>query len=277
MATTLLSLPLLYWAIGGVFYVAALLIAAYELKKGVQLKKNKASILGTLSIIAIAIACPLIAKNWIQYPLINLFMGIGYYRFPAVLPYLLIFTAVLTIATPLLFTLLPTLQNKKLKVVAPIQIVAILLFGFYLTKQSCDMHKEEAMVYDYLAKKQRWEQIISKAERKTPRSPMSAVCLNLALAKTGNLAERMFEFYQRNIEGLLPMFQRDFTAPLPASEAFYHLGMINTSQRYTFEAMEAIPNYRKSTRCYKRLAETNLINGQYEVAEKYIKALTQSL
>ena len=53
--------------------------------------------------------------------------------------------------------------------------------------------------------------------------------------------------------------------------------MINTAQRFTFEAMESIPNFNKSSRCFKRLAETNLINGQYEVAAKYLRALRKTL
>ena len=53
--------------------------------------------------------------------------------------------------------------------------------------------------------------------------------------------------------------------------------MINSAQRFTFEAMEAIPDYRKSVRCYKRLAETNIINGQYKVAERYINKLRKTL
>ena len=102
-------------------------------------------------------------------------------------------------------------------------------------------------------------------------------CLNLALAKTGQLGDRMFHFYQNGTEGLIPTFQRDFTSPLPTSEIFYHLGMINSSQRYMFEAMEAIPDYKKSGRAYMRLAETNLINGQYAVAAKYLRALQHTL
>ena len=53
--------------------------------------------------------------------------------------------------------------------------------------------------------------------------------------------------------------------------------MINDAQRFAFEAMEAIPNFRKSGRCLKRLAETNLINGQYEVAAKYLRILSKTL
>lgn len=38
-----------------------------------------------------------------------------------------------------------------------------------------------------------------------------------------------------------------------------------------------IPNFNKSGRCFKRLAETNLINGQYEVAAKYLRLLRKTI
>ena len=88
------------------------------------------------------------------------------------------------------------------------------------------------MKYDYLTRMKQWNQIIKAAENKEPNSPFSVTCLNLALAKTGQLGDRMFHFYQNGTEGLIPTFQRDFTSPLPTSEIFYHLGMINSSQRY---------------------------------------------
>ena len=37
------------------------------------------------------------------------------------------------------------------------------------------------------------------------------------------------------------------------------------------------PDYKKSGRAYMRLAETNLINGQYAVAAKYLRALQHTL
>ena len=36
-------------------------------------------------------------------------------------------------------------------------------------------------------------------------------------------------------------------------------------------------DFQKSGRCYKRLAQTNLINGNYEVARKYLTALRKTL
>ena len=47
--------------------------------------------------------------------------------------------------------------------------------------------KEEAMKYDYLTRMKQWNQIIKAAENKEPNSPFSVTCLNLALAKTGQL------------------------------------------------------------------------------------------
>jgi len=70
---------------------------------------------------------------------------------------------------------------------------------------------------------------------------------------------------------------RDFTSPLPTAEAYYHLGMINTAQRFTFEAQEGLPDFQKSARCYRRLAQTNIINGDYGVAHKYLEPLTHTL
>lgn len=83
------------------------------------------------------------------------------------------------------------------------------------------------------------------AEKEIPSTPLEVVSLNLALGKTGQLGERMFQFYQNGTGGLLPDFVRDFNVPLMVNEVYYHLGMINTAQRFTFEAMEAIPSYQK--------------------------------
>lgn len=262
-------LPILYWCIGGAFYITialAILQALYT--------TNKASQKGLFAVVVvgIGIACPLLVKDYMQFPLTNLFLGIGYYRFPNVLPYTTLITMALTIIVPLLFAWLPkTKEWSSIALIIVMAGVTIPTINF-----SANMSKEEIMTYDYLARKQYWQQIIEKAEQKEPSSPLSVVALNLALGKTGQLGERMFEFYQKGTQGLFIEFERDYTSPLITGEVYYHLGMINTAQRHAFEAMEAIPNFRKSVRGFKRLAETNLINGEYEAASKYINALAKT-
>ena len=61
------------------------------------------------------------------------------------------------------------------------------------------------------------------------------------------------------------------------NEIFYHLALTNASQEYAFESMETIPNHNKSSRVIKRLAETNLINGNYAVSGKYLTILDKTL
>ena len=268
--------PALYWCIGGAFFITVILAAVLEFFIAQKFKDTWTGLLVALGWMVESIFCPLLVLNIIHYPMINLYCGIGYYRFPAVLPYITILTAALSILVPLLFIVLPSGKKKSYLWINLFLLAVIICGGTAGIRKSADMDKELAMTYDHLTRMQQWNKIIAKAEAKRPTSPFAVACLNLALAKTDNLGERMFEFYQRGTEGLFPSFQRDFTSPLPASEVYYHLGMINTAQRYTFEAMEAIPNNRKSVRSYKRLAETNLINGEYEVAKKYLYALTKT-
>lgn len=272
----IIFLPLLYWAAGAVHFIFMGWVIVCELLNCIKQRNFFGAVSMSFGVGILGIACPLLSSLWVQYPLYRLMGGIGYYRFPAAIPWIEVVIASLLVVLPFIAASLPK-PKKKVFLCGALQVVIIACGGYYFITTSCDMNKEEAMDYDRLVRNKQWVEIIKKAEQKSPASPFSVTCQNLALGMTGQLADRMFEFYQNGTEGLLPEFQRDFTAPLPAAEAYYYLGMINTAERFTFEAMESIPNFRKSARCYQRLAETNLINGQYEVAAKYLRALRKTM
>lgn len=271
-----ISIPLLYWIAGPVHFVFAGWVILYEWQVSRKEREWFTPLLYTVVIGIWGIVCPLLSSLFLQYPLYRLMGGLNYYRFPVVIPLSEVGVAFVVMAFPLVLSLLPAFK-RRVTVGIALQLIVLLIASGWLIFKGSDRDKEEAMMYDYLAKNERWTDLINRAEKRSPASPFTVTCLNLALAETGQLADRMFEFYQNGVEGLLPEFQRDFTSPLPTGEVFYHLGMINTAQRFAFEAMEAIPNFRKSSRCYKRLAETNLINGQYKVAAKYLHALCKTL
>ena len=134
----------------------------------------------------------------------------------------------------------------------------------------------ELLDYDLLVRANRWEQVIRKAEKQQPDLPQSVCATNLALGMTNQMGHRASEFFQNGPEGLFPPFRKDPFSTLTTAEVYFQLGLINTAQRYYFEAMEAAPNYKKSCRCIRRLAETNLINGQYGVARKYLHILEKT-
>lgn len=135
----------------------------------------------------------------------------------------------------------------------------------------------ELLDYDLLVRSNRWDRIIQKAEKQQPDLPQSVCATNLALGMTNQMGRRAGEFFQNGPEGLFPPFSKDYFSTLTTAEVYFQLGLINTAQRYYFEAMEAAPNYKKSCRCIRRLAETNLINGQYEVARKYLHILEKTI
>ena len=135
----------------------------------------------------------------------------------------------------------------------------------------------ELLDYDLLVRGNRWEQVIQKAEKQQPDLPQSVCATNLALGMTNQMGRRAGEFFQNGPEGLFPPFSKDYFSTLTTAEVYFQLGLINTAQRYYFEAMEAAPNYKKSCRCIRRLAETNLVNGQYDVARKYLHILEKTV
>jgi hypothetical protein len=202
----------------------------------------------------------------------------NFYRYPGIFPILLLAVFLVALIIPILIYFLPENNKGKNRMISGgIQLLILLLFAGWGIKTQANWEKEEIMAYDYFSRSQKWNSIIRLADKKAPTTPLSVASLNLALAKQNLLSNYMFSYFQNGPEGLLPEFQKEFIMDMMTGETYYHLGLVNTAQRFAFEGMEAIPGYQKSARCLKRLAETNLINGQYEVANKYLFILKQTL
>lgn len=272
----LISIPLLYWLCGGAF----LLLPLFALIKEFTSREMKMTHLSGLSIasLVLSLAIPLLSKTYfLQYPMQQVWIGANFYRFPVTIPFTVGAIGLLILLLPFLLRILSArIQTNRSKWIVGVQVVVLMVGGLVLIVGSADMGKEEVMAYDFNTRMRKWDRVIQLADKKSPSSPLSVTCLNLALAKQGLLAERMFFYYQNGVGGLLPDFTRDYTIPMIAGEVYYHLGMVNTAQRYAFEAMEALPDYQKSARSVKRLAETNLINGNYAVAGKYLHLLQKT-
>lgn len=231
------------------------------------------ALLSVLYFVAIVWLC----GHFLQYPYYKLFGGINYFRYPGIIPVMQWVVAALFALLPLAASYLPRLEGKEAVRAEVALLTIIVLATVPLLRQSFDRATYELIDYDYLVRTHQWQRIIEKAEKHQASSPMSVSCVNLALAMQGQLCDRLFEFYQNGAEGLFPTFTRDMTSPLPTAEAFYQLGMVNDAERYAFEAQEAIPNYRKSGRLTRRIAQCEIINGNYDVAAKYLRMLESSL
>ena len=222
----------------------------------------------------LAALCPLVASRIFPYPLGRLCYGVHYFRYHNMLPGLLWLAALSTVAVVLLSCLRTrTLLPKKQTLVGIVAFLLVAALGTGLTLRLADNRKEEWMRYDFMVRMQMWNRLMMQADAHNPDNPKTVSCLNLALAMTGRMPDSQFEYFQNGPGGLLPDFSGDHTNPVSTSEIYWHLGMVNTAQRYIFEAQEAIPDFQKSARFYQRLAETNIVNGDWQVARKYLQAL----
>ncbi|MBQ2193723.1 MAG: hypothetical protein II403_07305 [Prevotella sp.] len=268
----LILVPLVYWVCGPV----VLMLAVYLPLSGQKPILRDALL--SVAAVVYGVLCILLSSLIVPYTVSQLFCGLGYYRFFESFMLLMILLQLLLVALPLCGRFLPEIKvGKAHYTLLGVQVVALTVLMLAVVPTNYDAKTYELIEYDYLVRTQQWDAVIKKAEQQTPDLPMSVCATNLALAMKGELTTRAFDFYQRGGQGLLPPFERNYTTTLVTGEAYFQLGLVNTAQRFAFEAMEAIPNYNKSVRCVRRLAETNLINGNYEVARKYLKMLEKTM
>ena len=150
------------------------------------------------------------------------------------------------------------------------------------------MSTYEEMECDMLLRQREWHQILRKFQH--PVSPAVRSAVLIAYYKTGQMGKREL---MTNL--VVPSEQQDnapsvfntgdmrfivyfgsVSSAFMVSDMAYLLYWTNISQRAAFDAMEYIPNYNKSGRALKRLVETNIISGHYDVARKYISILEKT-
>lgn len=277
----LVSTALVYWLLGPVVFLYAVLMIGDTLKNALQKGSSLSGMGYSACILVLTVAWILLSTQTLQYPVSRLFLGLNYYRYPGVTFLLIYIVMALAAFIPFLGMVHPhssALQKwQKSKWVMVASYVIVLFASVWGIRTSFDELTYEMIDYDFWIRTEQWNKIIEHAEKKPATSPLGVSSVNLALSQTGQLPDRLFEFYQNGAEGLFPAFTRDMTSPVSTSEVFYRLGMVNDAERYMFEAQEAIPNFRKSARLTRRIAECEIINGNYEVAAKLLRRLQKTI
>ena len=277
----LVSTALVYWFLGPVVFLYAALMIGDTLMKGKQNGHILSSLGYSACLLILTVAWILLTTQSLQYPLYRIFSGLNYYRYPGTVSPLPLGVMIWTVVV-VFFGMVPDGHAwiKKLqqsKVVMVLAYVLVIVASWFGIKASFDEMTYDLIDYDFLVRTEQWDKIIEKAEKKPATTPLGVSCVNLALSQKGQLADRLFEFYQNGGEGLFPTFTRDMISPVSTAEIFFRLGMVNDAERYMFEAQEAIPNYRKSARLTRRIIECEIINGNYQVAAKLLRRLQKTL
>lgn len=131
---------------------------------------------------------------------------------------------------------------------------------------------EQAYRYDNYARQNQWEDIVSHAKEHGVHDMDASVYLNLALSHTGRFIDELLQFPQKGEAGFIPHDPRTRMGLIQACEVAWQVGQVNAAQRFAFVGVLS------SERCIqprlmKRLVETYLVNGEFRLAEKYIKLL----
>ncbi len=263
--------PLLYWIVGPLVLLWTV-FAACCMMEGKPRRWT--------AWVACAYALVLISASaqFLPYSYAHLLRGIDYYRYPTSVPLLMPVVVVVCALLAILGRRMTQKEVHRRAFVLSLAAGAVLVALFVVAlPKAYESKKYELMTYDFLVRSNQWNAIVAKAQHKMPDLPMSVCATNLALAMTGQLGDHAFDFYQNGVGGLFPPFERNYNTLNVTSEAYFQLGLVNIAQRYTFEAMESLPNADKSVRTVKRLVETNLVNGQYNVAMKYVRMLEKTV
>ncbi len=282
----------MYWLVGPAFVIqSGLAIIDVFLSH-----KWQKAIVPSLLLVISAVAWVYVCRTfWVaQYPWDTVLAGINYHRLTRMTcsapdnQYGLIGLLFVLTVFALLFTRIQTRWEGRtfieVRTVLCLLICSVYpLYEAFTIDNPHDINTHAILEQAYLVRRGDWQGIIQKAEEYNQQhlaaldNPLSANSVNLALEMTGQLSQRLFEFPQNGVQGLIMPRVRDNVSNVTAMEIFWYLGFINESLRYAYDSQESIPNCRKSGRFMQRLAECNILNGQYSLASKYIDILKQSL
>lgn len=277
----LILLAVLYWLTGGAFLSAALamivpeVIHAYE-KRGE--KPAAGSIAAVTAYLAFSIVLPLLARKvLISDTVLQAYLSEAYYavRFFFPLPLVLVF-----ISLPLLlvfFHFLPPVVNKGRNTLEEITVLFTLaVLGSAGLILFSDFSEEKEMAYENYVYAGKWDKVISLAEDNQPEAAVQKAALNLALGMTGRLSSDMFHFNQDSAALFVPYVRRGMT-PFISGDVHYHLGLINFARMFAMETIESTVDAKLPSRAVRRVAETYLLTGQYQIASRYYNLLSHTL
>jgi hypothetical protein len=153
-------------------------------------------------------------------------------------------------------------------------VVIMLIAVIILFNIAYDPKNELFLNIDANYQASKWDKVLALSNQYPGNNQLVMYYTNLALYKSGMLADKLFSFNQSGTSGLWLDWKRNEIAPFYGGELYYHLGYNNEAFRWSFEAMEV---KGLNPRSLKRLVLTSIINRDYTIAGKFLNYLDQTL
>lgn len=157
--------------------------------------------------------------------------------------------------------------------------VSLLSFLFFILgfslKKNYKPEINEFMNLEKLVFEQKWDEVIDGFEKRSYKTLMSEYYYFIALSEKGILCDRMFNGNPGfGVESLIIPWEYKSEVINRGVYFYYTIGLMNEAHRWAFESM-VTQGYQPEN--LKLIVKTNLVNGHYDVARKYISILKQTL
>lgn len=188
--------------------------------------------------------------------------------------FLSLFSALLVFYPLLIKTSRSVILNKKInKYSSLITILTVFSLSAFILLKNYDPVIAGVMKFEKMVYNQDWEGVIRQHEKRQSSNIVEQYYYNLALAEEGQLCTRMF--FGRQSSGSMSLtLRRDDEQSYRALYFYYSVGLTGEAHHLAYELMVQ-HGYRPEN--IKMLIKTELINGNFKIAERYINVLKKTL
>jgi hypothetical protein len=270
------SWPVLYLLIGGFSIPLILMCAIHEL----LFKKEKHYRLISLFYIIEGVIIPYAAASilfFISSDKIFIYPVIielhSFYLYALIL--LIVWIPLMSIANYFLNISRPNIFRLKDRKLPDMLLVASIfaIMVFCIAEYGYNKRTELMLGIDYHVQHEEWAKVLKLSDHYPDFNRMVVYATNLALYKSGNLLENLFNYPQAGASGLRLKSERS-SGFFFGGDVFYYLSYTSEARRWAFETMIA---RGLNPRALKRLITTSMVYRETDIAAKYLNILNRTL
>lgn len=166
-----------------------------------------------------------------------------------------------------------TINSKFIRIIPLATILILFPVSIFILIKKYEPGYENLMKTEKLVYKGDWDGVIKQHEKFPSTNIIGQYYYNLALTEKGQLCDRLF-YSSQNFGPMSVTLSRDGEQAFRAVYFYYAIGQIGEAHHLAYELMVQ-HGYRPEN--IKMLIKTELINGNYKIAERYINVLKKTL
>lgn len=168
---------------------------------------------------------------------------------------------------------LQKIKNKYFRLTSWISVMSVFILTIVFLYKLYNPEIEKVLQLQKAVFNKKWNAVIELHETSPSNNMIGQYFYNIALSETDQLCDRLFsgkQGYSTN-SLILPWSNLHLNN---GAYLYYSVGLINEAHRWAYESMVVNGHLPQNI---KLLVKTNLINGNYRIAEKYIDIFKKTL